>query len=220
MRGAAATAPDRLAFIQPEMDIAQFQQYSQIVVDLVLAIQVDFDTGIGFGQVYPVIGVEIGPAALDLTAGAVGIVAPKDVGGHLGIIGTTKEVDQQRGLEIIHEADVFEARPYAPQTYGVTAEDAFIIDPGRGSETKVGQGVPSDVHLGDEGHTLGTVVRITVIAGGIPAIDARCGPVHLVFQQGVDHPARTVEVALVTGDGTVIHVPGKAPGIQHRQFAS
>lgn len=107
MRGAAATAPDRLAFIQPEMDIAQFQQYSQIVVDLVLAIQVDFDTGIGFGQVYPVIKIGKPPALLgdsqSLTFRAMkktSILEPFKVSGKEVISGSSKPKPFNMGMQL------------------------------------------------------------------------------------------------------------------------
>ena len=120
-------------------------------------------------------------------------------------------------LQVFQEAHVLQANAHAPGTHHGGAQDTFASDVGVAVEGEVGEVV---VAVGaHHRHALGAVLRIAVVTGTVPTVDAGSTPIQLVFQQQAGQPAFTVHLFVFIGDGTVVHIPSDAEGIPVGHFA-
>ena len=120
-------------------------------------------------------------------------------------------------LQVFQEAHVLQAGADAPGTGHIGAQHAFTGDVGVAVEGEVGEAV---VAVGaHHRHALGTVLRIAVVTGTVPAVQTGSTPIQLVFQQQAGQPAFTVHLFVIIRSGTVVHIPGDAEGIPVGHFA-
>ena len=121
-------------------------------------------------------------------------------------------------LEVFHKAHVLHAGADAPGAGHAVAQLAFTGNVGIAVKGEVGEAVVIVVHA-QAGHALGTVGRVAVVAGTVPAVQTGNAPIHLVFEEQGGQPALTVQAAVVILHGTVVEIPGNAEGIPHGHFA-
>jgi len=122
--------------------------------------------------------------------------------------------------EVFHKRDVLHTSHDSPR-----AGNAVAHRLGRAAVVRAVEAVGGHIHIGvDGGQTLGTVIRIGVVARGIPEQQAGGAGFQLVFgeQRGVPAGALHVEVLAVQLAGAQIHaavggVEGKAEGIEIAQ---
>ena len=130
--------------------------------------------------------------------------------------------------ELVDEAHVRELETDAPGTgHGVIEIEVVAVrPPGKVAVTHEG----SHPDVGAHGrHAFGTVLHAAIVAGTVPAEDARCAPVHLVFDKGFGQPALALAGAaayvtvIVPGlhvkaahalDPAVVHIKLDIPGVE------
>ena len=120
-------------------------------------------------------------------------------------------------LQVFQEAHVLQASTDAPGTHHSGTQSLFTGDVGVAVESEVGEAVVAvGVH---HRHALGTVPRVAVVTGTVPAVQTGGTPIQLVFQQQAGQPAFAVHLLVFVSGGTVVHIPGDAEGIPVGHFA-
>ncbi len=97
------------------------------------------------------------------------------------------------------------------------ADGAVAGDVGIAVKGEVGEVV--GVAGAEGGHALGTVGRVAVVTGAVPAVQTGGSPIQLVFKEQRSQPAGAVQAAVVVPrHGAVVEIPREAEGIKGGHF--
>ena len=92
-------------------------------------------------------------------------------------------------LQVFHEAHVADLETDTP---GAGIAGVVVVEPP--AQVAVTHEGGEVAHGSDGGHTLGAVLHVAVVTGGIPAEHAGHAPIHLVFHQSLGQPAFTLQL--------------------------